>query len=137
MKQSKDCFFLKKWSNPCLFLFIFILFKDKFYIKKQKSSMGFELGRWARWPLDHHHSHVRRLLWGNFWSNFFDLILGSFYGWNVQDSPIHKVYFFTRYWTNRLKRLTTFKTSYEVDSEEVQTKKSILNLNWSLQIKLK
>ena len=34
MKQKcKSNVLFKKWANPCLFLFIFVLFKHKFYRK--------------------------------------------------------------------------------------------------------
>ena len=56
------CFF-KKWANA--FLFIFVLFKHKFYrtncSRLQDSNLDWQSRRWARWPLDHHHGHTAQM----------------------------------------------------------------------------
>ena len=57
---NSTIFFLKKWPTPASFLFIFVLFKHKFYRKncrlQQDSNLDHRSWRQARWPLDHHHS---------------------------------------------------------------------------------
>ena len=48
-----------KWTYPGLFLFIFVLFKHKFYRKNCRLQQDLNSDRWSRrrgrWPLDHHH----------------------------------------------------------------------------------
>ena len=41
--------------TPGLFLFIFVLFKHKFYMLQRDLNSGRWSRRWASWPLDHHH----------------------------------------------------------------------------------
>ena len=57
--RSVCCKYLKNLANPGLFLFIFVLFKYKFYRKncrrEQYSNSDHRSRRRARWPLDHHH----------------------------------------------------------------------------------
>ena len=56
---SLQLFFLKNGPTPASFLFIFVLFKHKFYRKncrhQQDSNSDHRSWRRARWPLDHHH----------------------------------------------------------------------------------
>ena len=55
-----------KWTNPVIFLFIFVLFKHKFYIKTLVFSriwtriVGSEGKHARRWPLDHRHGQVAK-----------------------------------------------------------------------------
>ena len=55
--------FFKNWANTVLFLFIFVLFKHKFHRKncrrQRNSNSDRRRGRWACWPLDHHHRGPR------------------------------------------------------------------------------
>ena len=41
-------FFLKKWSNSGPFLFIFVLFKHKFYRKNCRCQRDLNSDRWSR-----------------------------------------------------------------------------------------
>ena len=59
----KDGFF--KWTNPGHFLFIFVLFKHKFYRKNCRLQLDSNWDRrsirQARWPLDHHGPDVTKI----------------------------------------------------------------------------
>ena len=57
--------FFKEWAKPGLFLFIFVLFKHKFYRKncryQQDSNSDRRNRRRACWPLNHHHGLSQRI----------------------------------------------------------------------------
>ena len=47
------------WANPCLFLFIFVLFKHNFYRKKLGlRGVRTRIVRVEGWQLDHHHAPI-------------------------------------------------------------------------------
>ena len=82
--QNLPILFLKKRANSGLFLFIFVLFKHKFYRKNCRRQQDSNSDRWsrrrARWPLDHHHGPNLRILTIDNVRSWFAILAGGVTG---------------------------------------------------------